>query len=108
LREEKNIFSNIDWVMILLYLSLVFIGWINIYASAYNEEHKSILDFSQNYGKQLIWIATSIVLGLIINSLSVAMTYFPILILTGVITGIIVGMTSLLVIKYMRHFKLFT
>jgi len=52
--------------MIVLYLCLVFIGWINIYASAYNEEHKSILDFSQNYGKQLIWIATSIVLGLII------------------------------------------
>lgn len=41
-------------------------GWINIYAAVYNEEHKSIFDISQSYGKQLIWIITSIILAIII------------------------------------------
>jgi len=66
LRERKGIFYNIDRLTVFLYLLLVFIGWINIYAAVYNEEHKSIFDLSQNYGKQLIWIISSVVLALII------------------------------------------
>jgi rod shape determining protein RodA len=31
-------------------------GWLNIYAATYNEEHQSIFDLSQSYGKQMIWI----------------------------------------------------
>ncbi len=52
--------------MVGLYLALVLIGWINIYAAVYNEEHRSIFDLSQNYGRQLIWIVTSVVLALFI------------------------------------------
>lgn len=62
MRNSGNIFQNIDRTTILLYFLLVFIGWINIYAAVYNQEHQSILDMSQIYGKQLIWILTSIVL----------------------------------------------
>jgi rod shape determining protein RodA len=66
LRGQKNIFHNIDWITVFLYLTLVFLGWINIYAAVYDESHKSIFDISQRYGKQLIWIAAAIILGLII------------------------------------------
>ncbi|MCF8297921.1 MAG: rod shape-determining protein RodA [Saprospiraceae bacterium] len=66
MRDRRNIFVNIDWVMILLYLLLVLIGWVNIYAAVYNEDHQSIFDFSQSYGKQMLWIGTSILLALII------------------------------------------
>ena len=66
MREEKGIFQDIDWIMVILYLALIFMGWINIYAAVYNEEHQSIFDITQNYGKQLIWIFTSILLCLII------------------------------------------
>ena len=59
-RESKNIWSNLDWVSVFLYLALVFMGWISIYAAVYNEEHQSIFDTTQKYGKQLIWIGTSI------------------------------------------------
>jgi len=65
-RKYKNIFANADWVIIILYLCLVFIGWINIYAAVYNEEHHSMLDISQRYGKQLLWIGLAIVLAFII------------------------------------------
>jgi len=44
----------------------VFIGWLNIYAAVYNEEYPAILDFSQRYGKQLIFIITAFVLALFV------------------------------------------
>lgn len=66
MRERKNIFNNIDWTLTILYLVMVLLGWINIYASVYNEEYNSIFDISQSYGKQMIWIATSLFIALVI------------------------------------------
>ncbi len=39
------------------------LGWINIYSSVYDQNHQSIFDTTQRYGKQLIWIGAAIVLG---------------------------------------------
>lgn len=51
----------------MLYLLLIFMGWLNIYAAVFNEEHQNIFDTSQKYGKQLIWISSAIfIAGLII------------------------------------------
>jgi len=41
-------------------------GWLNIYAATYSEDHQSIFDFSQSYGKQLLWIGTALGLGIVI------------------------------------------
>ena len=62
-----NIWTSIDWVTIFLYLVLVILGWMNIYASAYTEESSGMLDFSQRYGKQLIWILAAMVLAFLIQ-----------------------------------------
>lgn len=59
MRENNSIFQNIDWLLVLLYALLVLIGWANIYAAVFNEENSSILDTTQKYGKQLLWIGTS-------------------------------------------------
>ena len=64
--RSNNLLANIDWVSILLYLLLVFIGWLNIYAAVYDENHSSILDISQKYGKQLIWIGAAFVLAFLV------------------------------------------
>lgn len=66
MRNQRNIFANVDWATILIYLVLVFIGWVNIYAAVYNEEHHSIFDISQRYGKQLLWIGLALVVAFII------------------------------------------
>jgi rod shape determining protein RodA len=66
MREQKNILANLDWVMAGLYLLLVAIGWFSIYAAVYNEEHSSIIDITQNYGKQLIWIGVALFAAFII------------------------------------------
>jgi rod shape determining protein RodA len=34
-------------------------GWLNIYAAVYNEEHQNIFDTSQKYGMQLVWIGSA-------------------------------------------------
>lgn len=64
--RRNSVWANIDWITILLYLALVFLGWINIYSSVYDIEHQSILDVSQRYGKQLIWIGAALLLAFII------------------------------------------
>ncbi len=61
--NRNNIWANLDWLTIFLYILLVFLGWANIYAAVYNEEHSSILDMSQRYGKQLMWIIAAFILA---------------------------------------------
>ncbi len=61
--KRNSLWGNIDWVTVSLFLVLVFLGWINIYAAVYNDEHQNILDISQQYGKQLIWIGAAFLLG---------------------------------------------
>lgn len=66
MRERNNIFNNIDWQITTLYLVLVVMGWLNIYAAVFNEDYSSIFDITQSYGKQLIWILSSLFLALLI------------------------------------------
>ena len=63
--NRNNVWANIDWITVSIYLAMMFIGWINIYAAVYNEDHKSIFDFSQQYGKQLIWIFAAIFIAIL-------------------------------------------
>jgi rod shape determining protein RodA len=63
-RRSINIWLSLDKITILLYLLLVVMGWLNIYAAVYNEEHSRILDLSQRYGKQFIWIIAAIITGI--------------------------------------------
>ena len=77
----------------MLYLIIVLVGWVSIYAAVYNEEHSSILDMTQNYGKQLMWIGTSIVLALVIlmidakffSTFSYLIYFLTIMLLIGVL-----------------------
>lgn len=66
MREDNSILKGIDWVMVGLFIVMVLFGWMNIYAAVYNDEHKSILDLSQNYGKQAIWICGAILIAVMV------------------------------------------
>ena len=70
-RRTKNITENIDWLLISIYAVMVLLGWLNIYAANYTDEAGTIFDFSQNYGKQLMWIGTSAVLAIAVMLLDV-------------------------------------
>ena len=63
---RNNIIGKIDWPLLLMYLVLVIIGVSAIYAAAYNENHPSIFDMSQHYGKQALFLGVSLFMGLVI------------------------------------------
>ena len=66
MNERNSIIGKVDWMTILIYFALVLIGWFSIFSARYNEAHPSIFDMSQVYGKQLIWIGVSLLMGFII------------------------------------------
>ncbi len=85
MRRNSNILKQIDWVTVFIYILLVFFGWINIYAAVYDDNHQSIFDISQRYGKQLIWIGASLflIIGIfIINHKFYSFIPFPVYLLT--------------------------
>lgn len=61
--------SQFDWLTILIYFLLVIIGWVNIYSASLDSTAAGIFDFSQIYGKQLLWIILSVFLIVILLSL---------------------------------------
>lgn len=62
-RNENSIFYGVDRITLIVYVLLVFMGWLNIYAAVYDEEHQNIFDTTQKYGKQLIWIGGAAVIA---------------------------------------------
>lgn len=64
--RSKNIVGRIDIWLLLIYLALVTIGLLSIYAAAFNETHPHLWDFSQNYGKQLLFIGVSLMVGFVL------------------------------------------
>lgn len=61
--HERGLKQSIDWPLVITWLLLVIIGWVNIYASVHSATSP---DLTSRPEKQLIWIGTSIILALII------------------------------------------
>ncbi|MEM7085108.1 MAG: rod shape-determining protein RodA [Bacteroidota bacterium] len=55
-------YIKFDWLTILLFCALVFIGWANIYSATLSDANSLFVDFDQIYFKQLIWIGLSVLL----------------------------------------------
>lgn len=66
MNRSVNIWARLDKITIVIFLLLVIIGWFNIYAAVYNEEHSRIIDLSQRYGKQFVWILATFVIAVFV------------------------------------------
>ena len=55
-----------DWTLVAIYLVLVLIGWLNVYASIHTPDMGSPLAFSLRSGKQFVWILTAFALAIVI------------------------------------------
>ena len=64
--RKENIFYGIDWLLLILYVLLIFLGWINIYAATVTDTSVNLFNFSTEYGKQISWIALSVPIILIV------------------------------------------
>jgi rod shape determining protein RodA len=66
-RNQEKIRISLDWLSVILYLTLVFMGWMNIFAAVYDPEaHQSIFDLTINSGRQLAFIFGGFALAFII------------------------------------------
>lgn len=90
----RSLAQTIDWALVITYLLLILIGWVNIYASVHSSEPSSIFDFSCRSGKQFVWILSALAIAGVIlfvinprtwESLSVPIYLFTILLLVSVI-----------------------
>ncbi|MEO1448983.1 MAG: rod shape-determining protein RodA [Bacteroidota bacterium] len=57
---------DFDWAALLLYLGLVLLGWMTIYAVSGVNDEAGIFDLDYIHGKQFMWIGISLVIGVII------------------------------------------
>jgi len=69
MRLNRNRNLKFDWICIILFILLVGFGWLNILSASLSGEVISYLDFSQPYGKQLVFIIFSLALIILIFSL---------------------------------------
>ncbi len=66
MQGRNSTLGGLDWTTILIYIALVLMGWLNIYAAVYSDDHNSIFDFTQRYGMQMVWIVFAFALALVI------------------------------------------
>lgn len=69
--KNQSVTTNLDWLSVIIFIILVVMGWLNIYSSSLSTivDETSIFDFSQNYGKQFIFILFSVPIVFIILSI---------------------------------------
>jgi rod shape determining protein RodA len=58
--KNQSVSSNIDWIIVSIYIAMVVMGWLNIYSSSLADSENSFYDMSQFYGKQLFTIVLTI------------------------------------------------
>ena len=67
MNRRDSITNNIDWLTVLLFFIIAVMGWMNIFAAVYDESaNQNIFDMSLNSGRQLIFLASSVVLIIVI------------------------------------------
>lgn len=93
MRRSSNIARWLDWPTVIIFLTLVLMGWLNIYAAVFSEEHTSIFDTTQRYGMQLIWIVATLLIAIVILAIDsrfyVVFANFFYFILLGVLVFVI-------------------
>ena len=70
MKQKKSIFTSIDWLAICLYVALLILGWTSICGACYEygdpKDFLSLASFGTRTGMQLVWIGSSMVLGLVL------------------------------------------
>lgn len=61
--STTSLFKSIDWFTLVLYLLLVVLGAVSIYAASYDFDQASMFDLAEFSGKQFLWIALSLGIG---------------------------------------------
>lgn len=64
--KQPGVLRSIDWVTIAIYLALLCFGWISVCGASYSYGDTDIFSLDTRSGMQIVWIGTSICLGLVL------------------------------------------
>ena len=62
--KQPSVLRSIDWWTILIYLALLTFGWVSVCGASYTYGETDIFSLDSRSGMQIVWIGTSIMLGL--------------------------------------------
>ena len=65
-KREQSVLRNIDWWTVIIYIALLSFGWISVCGASYSYGETDIFSLSTRSGMQIVWIATSIMLGTVV------------------------------------------
>jgi len=65
-KKQPGVLRSLDYWTIAIYIVLVAIGWISVCGASYTYGDTDIFSLSTRSGMQIVWIGTSLVLGLVL------------------------------------------
>ena len=67
-KTDKNpgMLRSLDWWTILIYVALLSFGWVSVCGASYTYGDTDLLALSTRSGMQVVWIGTSLLLGLVL------------------------------------------
>ncbi len=67
-KSDKNpgLLRSLDWWTILIYVALLSFGWVSVCGASYTYGDTDLLSLSTRSGMQIVWIGTSLMLGLVL------------------------------------------
>lgn len=66
MKRQASIWTDIDWIAVILYLLLATFGWINIFAVNYSPADGSFFNLGHRYTMQLLWMLISFIIVMFI------------------------------------------
>ena len=64
--KKTSVLGSLDWWTIGIYIALLVFGWVSVCGASYNYGDTDIFSLSSRSGMQVIWIASSILIGLVL------------------------------------------
>ncbi|MDD7317181.1 MAG: rod shape-determining protein RodA [Prevotella sp.] len=64
--KPTGVLRSIDWITIVIYLALLIFGWVSVCGASYTYGDTDIFSLGSRSGMQIIWISTSIFIGLVL------------------------------------------
>lgn len=64
--KKPSVLRSIDWWTILIYVALLCFGWMSVCGASYTYGETDIFSLDSRSGMQIVWIGTSLILGLVL------------------------------------------
>ncbi len=64
--KEKGVLRSMDWWTICIYVALLTFGWISVCGASYTFGETDVLSLDTRSGMQVVWIGTSLCIGLVL------------------------------------------